>query len=341
MNFLKALGRAVIYLITAVLAFLFTAAQLALGLPSAFLYHPSTAFSFQITENFVNQYEANFYTLAQQMVARFESYVDVVSGIVGQSKSVERVGKTEAYDITTRHGDTQYVNSPHSRRWIDLQDKGWADLVDELDEIRLLVDPTSAYPRMGMAALNRAKDDVIYAAVRGSARTNSGTTALPAGQKIAEGGTGLTLAKLLAAKELMDSAEIEDDATAGATGQGSTTQGAAARVLVCSSKQLTNLYGTTEIKSVDYNSVKALAEGAINTFLGFKFIRSERLAKSSTTRFAAAWAKKAVRLGIGKDIVTSLDKLPTKNMSVQVYARMAIGAVRVEDEGVVEIGCFE
>ena len=48
-----------------------------------------------------------------------------------------------------------------------------------------------------------------------------------------------------------------------------------------------------------------------------------------------------VALGIGKDIVTSIDTLPTKNYSVQVYARMSIGAVRLEDEGVVEIGCFE
>ena len=112
-------------------------------------------------------------------------------------------------------------------------------------------------------------------------------------------------------------------------------------MIACSSKQLTNLYGTTEIKNIDYNSVKALAEGQINTFLGFRFIRSERLAKSGTTRYAVAWCKPAVALGIGKDIVTSIDTLPTKNYSVQVYARMSIGAVRLEDEGVVEIGCFE
>jgi hypothetical protein len=304
--------------------------------------------SFQITEAFVNQYEANFYVLAQQMCARLEPYVDVVSGIIGQSKSVERAGKTDAYDITSRHADTKYVETPHSRRWIDLADKGWADLVDELDEIKLLANPLSVYPKMGMAALNRAKDDIIYAASRGSARTNTGTTALPAGQKIAEGGTGLTLAKLLSAKELLDAAEIEDDAAYDAIGQYGNVRTADAngvpaprRIITCSAKQLTNLYGTTEIKSVDYNSVKALAQGAVDTFLGFKFVRSERLAKSGTTRFACAWSKKVIRLGIGKDVVTSIDKLPGKNMSVQVYARMSIGAVRVEDEGVVEIGCFE
>lgn len=293
--------------------------------------------SFQITENFVQAYSSNFYELGQQVSSRLQPAVGITAGIVGASKAVERVGKAEAYDITSRHSDTVYVEVPHSRRWIDLQDKGWAELVDELDEIKMLADPKSKYPKLAVQALNRAKDDVIYAAVRGSARTNSGTVALPSAQKIAEGGTGLTLAKLLSTKELLDAAEIQADEGQDMTGQGPTPS----RVIVCSSKQLTNLYGTTEIKSIDYNNVKALAEGQVDTFLGFKFIRSERLAKSGTTRFAVAWCKPAVQLGIGKDIVTSIDKMPGKNMAAQVYARMSIGAVRVEDEGVVEIGCFE
>ena len=291
----------------------------------------------QIDANFVQAYSNTFYETGQQMSARFAPFVMLAGGIVGASKAMERVGKVDAYDITSRHADTRYVETPHSRRWLDLTDKGAAELVDEMDEIRLLADPKSKYPKIMVQALNRAKDDVIYAAIRGTARTGGGTQVLPSAQKIAEGGTGLTLAKLLTAKELLDAAEIEADEGQDMTGQGPTPS----RVIVCSSKQLTNLYGTTEIKNIDYNSVKALAEGQINTFLGFRFIRSERLAKSGTTRYAVAWCKPAVALGIGKDIVTSIDTLPTKNYSVQVYARMSIGAVRLEDEGVVEIGCFE
>jgi hypothetical protein len=202
-----------------------------------------------------------------------------------------------------------------------------------MDEIRMLSSPTSIYPRLAMAALNRKKDDVIYAAARGSARTNSGTTALPSGQKIAAGGTGLTLSKLLSAKELLDTAELVEEGM----GDNITGQGGPNRVIVCRSQELTDLYGTTEIKSIDYNTVKALAEGQIDTFLGFKFIRSERIYASGGTGYVLAWTKTAMHLGIGKDIVTSIDRLPQKNQSVQVYARMSLGAVRVEDEGVVEI----
>jgi hypothetical protein len=61
----------------------------------------------------------------------------------------------------------------------------------------------------------------------------------------------------------------------------------------------------------------------------------------STTRYCLAWVQGCMALGIGKDIVASIDVLPTKNYSAQVYARMSMGATRLEDEGVVEIACFE
>lgn len=295
--------------------------------------------SFTITEAMVQQFATDFRLLYQQKTSRFSPFCQMEPNIVGTSKSVERIGKTEAYDIVSRHADTIYVNSPHSRRWLDLQDKGWAELVDEMDKIRLLADPTSPYTRLGVAALNRSTDDIILAAARGTARLGTGTAVLPAGQKIAEGGTGLTLAKLLQAKEILDAAEVDDDGSLESTGQ--SPNEASSRVIAVSAKQLTNLYGTTEIKSIDYNTIKALAQGSIDTFLGFKFIRTERLAKTGTSRFVTAWARGCVALGKGKDIVTSIDPLPTKNYSVQVYARQSLGAVRVEDEGVIEIACFE
>ena len=290
--------------------------------------------SFTVTESMVQQFNSNYRLLGQQRTARLTGFCQMETGIVGTSKSVERLGRTDAYDIVSRHADTQYVQTPHSRRWLDLGDKAWSDLVDEMDKIKLLADPTSPYTALGVAALNRAKDDAIIAAARGTARLGSGTLALPAGQKIAVGAVGLTLAKLLSAKELLDAAEVDEQNDADG-------QGAPSRVMVVSSKQLTNLYGTTEIKSVDYNSVKALAQGQIDTFLGFKFIRSERLAKVGTDRFCLAWSKGCVAFGTGMDIMTSIDPLPGKNYSVQVYARESIGAVRIEDEGVVEIACFE
>jgi hypothetical protein len=295
--------------------------------------------SFQIPENMVMQFSNNFRILYQQKQARLRPWCQIEAGIVGQSKSVERMGKAEAYDITSRHADTKFVEVPHSRRWVDLQDKGWAELIDKLDKVRLLADPTNGYSTLANAALNRQMDDIILSAARGNARSNSGTVALPASQKIAVGGTSLTLAKLLASKELLDANEVDDDASMAMDGQSSTEQ--TARVIVVNAKMLTNLYGTTEIKSIDYNSVKALAQGQIDTFLGFKFVRSERVVKdaTATTGYAVAWSRSCIALGIGQEINTSVDRRPDKNNAWQVFADMSIGASRLEDEGVVEIAC--
>jgi len=295
--------------------------------------------SFQITEAMVQQYGANFRLLYQQKTSRLAPWCQMEDGIVGQSKSVERLGATSAYDITSRHADTKFVETPHSRRWIDLADKGWAELIDKLDKVRLLADPTQGYAAMANAALNRAKDDVIIAAARGNARTNAGLSALPSTQKIVHGSASLTLAKLLTTKEILDSNEVDDDESMQADGQ--STSEAAYRVIVVNSKMLTSLYGTTEIKSVDYNSIKALSEGKIDTFLGFKFVRSERIPKdaSATTGYALAWSRRCMALGIGQDINVSVDKRPDKNNAWQVFADMSIGAARLEDEGVVEIAC--
>jgi hypothetical protein len=295
--------------------------------------------SFTIPENFVVQFANNFRTLYQQRQSRFRPWCQIESGITGQSKSVERMGKAEAYDITSRHADTKFVEVPHSRRWIDLQDKGWAELIDKLDKVRLLADPTNGYAMLANAALNRQIDDLILTAARGNARTNAGLAALPSTQKIAVGGSNLTLAKLLTTKEILDSNEVDDDASMQADGQSATEQ--SARVIAVNAKMLTNLYGTTEIKSVDYNSVKALAQGQIDTFLGFKFVRSERVAKdaTATTGYAVAWSRSCVALGIGQDINSSVDRRPDKNNAWQVFADMSMGATRLEDEGVVEIAC--
>jgi len=294
--------------------------------------------SFQIPENMVVQYGNNFRMLYQQRTSRLRPFCQIEAGIVGQSKSVERMGRSEAYDITSRHADTKFVETPHSRRWLDLQDKGWADLIDKLDKVRLLADPTNGYAMMANAALNRQIDDIIIGAARGNARTNVGLAVLPASQKIAVGGTGLTLAKLLTAKEILDTNEVDDDQEMALTGQ---TANPAQRVMVVNSRMLTNLYGTTEIKSVDYNTVKALANGQIDTYLGFKFIRTERIPRDATATggYALAWSRSCVALGIGQEISTSVDKRPDKNNAYQVFADMAMGATRLEDEGVVEIAC--
>ena len=285
--------------------------------------------SFQVTEAFVTQFSANFYHLSQQSESRFESKVVVEPGIVGESKKMNRIGATASQRKTTRHGDTPLIETPHSTRYIDLDDYEWADLVDELDKKKMLADPASAYLKAGVAAMNRSKDDVIIAAMNGSARSTSGGVALPAAQKIAHGSAGLTKAKLITARKNFRTNECD-----GENGE--------ELYIAYTSEQLEDMLNDTTLTDTQYNTVMSMMSGDIpkgQKLFGFGVVPSERITNNGTSDLALAWAKSGVALGIGAEIMTRLTERPDKSYAMQPYACMSLGAVRIEDAKVVQIAC--
>jgi len=289
--------------------------------------------STQITTAFVEQYSSNVTMLAQQMGSKLRPAVDVET-IRGKNGFFDQIGATAAVARTTRHGSTPQVDTPHSRRRVTLADYEWADLIDDLDKVRMLIDPTSAYAKAAAAAMGRSMDDVIITALGGSADTGvaGGTAvALPSSQKTSTANQtdGLTVAKLLSAKYILDNNDIDPSMK---------------RYIVCGPKQIQDLLNTTEVKSSDFNTVKALAQGDINSFMGFNFIMSTRLnfdATNTDDRLCFAFTEDAVKLAIGSDVKARIDERNDKSYATQVYYSMAIGATRMEEEKVVQIPCNE
>lgn len=279
-----------------------------------------------ITQAFVQQFQDNLIHLAQQKGSRLRGSVNEQS-VTGEKFHFERLGTVAAVAKTTRHTNTPVLDVPHSRRTATMSDYHWADLIDNEDKVRMLVTPESHYARSGANSMARAIDDLIITAATGTATDGDGSTiALPAAQKIAHGSAGLTLAKLISTKEILDGNDVDPDEE---------------RFMVLGSKQISDLLNTTEIKSSDYNSVKALVQGDIDTFMGFKFLRSERLGLASTTRTCFAFTKSAMGLGIGSDVKTKIDVRPDKSYAHQVYLSFVAGATRVQDECVVQVDCTE
>jgi hypothetical protein len=283
----------------------------------------------QITTAFVQQYSNNVQMLSQQKGSLLRSAVDVET-VVGKNAFFDQVGSALAVKRTTRHADTPQMDTPHARRRVSLVDYEYADLIDNQDKIRTLIDPTSAYASAAAYALGRAQDDEIIAALSGTAftgETGSTATALPSSQKITEGGTnGLTIAKLRSAKEILDAASVDPSI---------------ARYIAVSPKQITDLLGTTEVTSSDFNSVKALANGEVNSFLGFNFIVSNRLTSASSKRLCLVWAMDGCKMAIGQDLMTRIDERSDKGYAHQVYVCQSIGATRMEEDKVVTIEAHE
>lgn len=277
----------------------------------------------------VEQYRDNVIMQAQQKGSRLMGTVRNDGSVVGRTVYYERIGPTAAKQITTRHADTPLTDTPHSRRRAEMTDWDWADLIDSIDKVRTLYDPTNFYAVNGAWAIGRAIDDVIIAAANGNSyegQTGATVTALPAGQKVVVAASGLTIAKLLAARELLDAADVDPELK---------------RYCVLTAKQVTDLLNTTEVKSADYNTVKALAAGKLDqTFCSFEFLRCQRLSVDGTgNRLVLCYTEAAMGVGMGSDIEVDIGPRRDKRNAIQVYVKASLAATRIEDEQLVQIAC--
>lgn len=306
----------------------------------------------QITTARVKQFSANVFHLSQQLGTRFRPLVRQES-LRGKSGFFDRIGAVVAQRRTVRHADTPQIDTPHSRRRVTLVDYDYADLIDEPDRVRTLFDPANPYSVAAVNAMGRAMDDeIISGALADASGGEDGGTAvsLPTSQKVAghDGstttGVNLNVRTLRRVKEKFDANDVDESIP---------------RHFAISSSQLQSLLSETEVTSSDFASVKALVMGEVDSFMGFKFIRSERLGRSSSnitytvtdgtvgagtgtitaanSRRCIAWAQDGILLAIGMDIKSRIQERADKSFSTQVYVNMTLGATRMEEEKVVEV----
>ena len=278
---------------------------------------------------YAKQYGSLVSLLSQQKGSRLRDAVMVKTGVVGEETYMDQISAFTVNTRTTRLAQTNPTLADYARRRIALEDYYIAKAIDKVDDIRTLADPTSAIVQSGMAGMGRQIDDLIIAAASGTAYTGKvgGTsTTLPSSQKVAVGSANLTLAKLLSGLEILNGNDVDPSDP---------------KYCIISSGMLTSLLNTTEIKSADYNSVKALVQGEVDTFLGMKFIRSERLAGGASARKALMFCKSGIGLAIGRDVTSRVTEESTLHFAKQIYFSMAMGASRLEEDKVVEIACNE
>jgi len=301
--------------------------------------------SLQIPIAFVDQFKANLLILSQQKTALLRGCCRM-EAITGDTMYVERLGPKTAQLKGTRHGATPISDAPHTRRKLSMADYVVpADIIDKSDRLKLLVELEAPYSQNQNFSLNRAIDDVIITALGGPAYSgHTGATTvnnydvgecrvIQSDGTIAAAGsnassatvdTPLTIAKLLTSKELLDNAEIDE---------------ARQRYFLTNPHNINQLLNTTEVKSADYNTVRALAQGQIDTFMGFKFLKSTRLPVGQDTAATSsyAFAQDAIVLAIAQEPDVSISVRHDLCDSVQVFSTLSIGATRVEGPAVVEI----
>lgn len=310
--------------------------------------------NFQIEAWRVQAYNANVYALAQQKLSRFAPVVRSET-FKGKAEFFDRIGLATAQKKIARNSPTPDLDIALSRRMVTTSLYEWGTIVDRKDKLQNIHDPENQFAQAAASSLGRSKDDVIINAALGTAASGeSGATltSLGNGQKMASVASGvisgLNVNALLGAKQLFDAAEVP----------------AENRFFGHNAAQLRSLLGQTQVTSSDYNSVRALVHGEIDTFMGFKFIHTERLLASSvyssgltfdintglynasgavsmlgTENSAFAFVGDGLLLGMTEGEVGRIGERADKSYNIQVYNSMDFGAVRMEETKVVEIIC--
>jgi len=295
-----------------------------------------------VSTAFTEQYSALVYVLAQQKGSKLRGFVRNETVNNARNAYFERLGTASAQEITTRHGDTPLNEIPHSRRRLTPVDYNTATLLDNQDQLKMLIDPKSPYANAQAMELGRVVDDVIIAAALGDVSTgqSGGTTvafkddsrSMNGDGTITELGTlassgtetDITLAKILAMMNLFNEEDVDVDI---------------AKYWCVSPREIQVMLDITEIGSADYNTVKTLVAGKVDSFMGFKWIWSTRLpldvATEDTTR-TFAWAEDGIILGSAESITSRITERDDKNYSIQVYSEMSCGAIRLDGDKVHE-----
>lgn len=276
--------------------------------------------------------------------------VRVRTGVIGKSDNWERIGGTELVAVTNRHQATPHTEMAHSRRRVMLADFAGAEYRDTLDQVKMMIDPTNEYTQNLVRAWRVRVAKTIVTALGGNSVVvaNDDTTsnsALPASQAIANGGTGMTMAKLRQANRILDNAGVPSED----------------RTLLLSAFAVEDLMADSQVTSSDYSTLNAITNGTIPQgarFMGYRVIKvsdavpddtavltngtaSPILPKVGNIRTCFAYHKSAVGLSIAKEATPEIDKRPDLMNLWQVLVQGSLGAVRILDGGVVDIDLDE
>ena len=309
--------------------------------------------SFQVTTAFTQQYSANVMELSQQKGSRLRNYVTTETGVRGEYAFKDQVGVATYNVVMNRNGDTPLNTTPFSRRRVQLVGRDWGDLVDNIDKLQMIIDPTSATALVAGHSMGRAVDDAIISACFATAYTNSGldgvtptTVALPAGQIIAvgdrtyqdegnaaNGNSSLTVSKLISGKILFytNNVDLESEKLQ----------------IAVPGQAIGALLTATPVTSIYYNSVRPLVDGTVDTFMGYDFHRTELVNKdgrgnsllSGGYQLLPVWVPSGIYLAIGEDIKAEIEKRADKKFSWQIYFQMFMGATRLEEVKVAQLIC--
>jgi len=325
-----------------------------------------------IPKNYVIDFKEGYTQAFQQMTTKFRSIMEEDT-FKGEYVTFDRIGLADDMnEVTTRLGDTPNNDVAHERRRIFAKDYDWGKGIDKNDLRRVSSDPTNEYTTAALASAKRQIDKIAVAAFDADVQTDkngqttvsfvgtnsnritvgavsnengyvstAGDFQVQAGNNegidvavdFQRGGGGansnITKDKLIAVREAMQTLEGLEDEDDGMIN------------FVLAPSQQAALLNISEVVDADFNSVRTLVNGRVDTWLGFKFIYSNLLKKTGSERECYAIGPRGMKLGISEDINVDMFRHTGKKNRPWIQIEMSMNALRMYGEHVAKVRCDE
>ena len=248
-------------------------------------------------------------------------------GVEGSTVKFPKVGRGVA-TLRVPQTDVTPLNVGFSTVTCTLQDWNAAEYSDIFSQAKVNFDERQELVQVVANAMGRRQDQLILDALAAS-----GTSLTVANTVVTSGSataSNMNLGKLREAKRLLDKNNVPPEG----------------RHVIIHANGLASMLSETSVTSADFNSVKALVQGEINTYMGFTFHvmgdRSEGglAIDGSSDRTCFAFHKDAIGYAEGIGMRTEINYVPEKT-SWLVNEVFSAGAVTIDAEGIVQLTCRE
>jgi N4-gp56 family major capsid protein len=273
-----------------------------------------------ISNAFVQMFDAEV-KQAYQANRALAGLVRERSNVEGNQVKFPKIGKGTA-TVRVPQTDVTPLNVTYSQVTATMSDYIAAEYSDIFNQAKVNFDERRELVTVVGSAISRRMDQIVIDAL------NAASSPSTVGTDIGGVGSNMNLAKLLAAKKALDTKNVPSEG----------------RVMLIHANGLSSLLDETELTSSDFASVKALVQGEIDTFLGFRFVtlgdRDEGGLPLPSTRTCFAFHRDAVGMGIGMNQRSEINYVAEKT-SFLVSSMFSAGAVAIDDEGIVKISATE
>lgn len=276
-----------------------------------------------ISNAFVTLFDAEV-KQAYQADAVLRNTVRLRTGVTASTHKFPKIGSGVA-QVRVPQTDVTPLNVQYSQATVTLTDYIAAEYSDIFQQAKVNFDERQELVQVVSKAIGRRSDQMIIDALAGS------STSLTVANSVGGSTTNLNVAKLREAARLLNAGNVP----------------AEDRYMVIHASNLANLLSETSVTSSDYNTVKALVQGELDTFMGFKFItigdRSEgglTGGGSGSDRVVYAYHKMAVGMAEAMSIRSEINYIPEKT-SWLVSSMFSAGAIAIDAGGIVAITCRE